>query len=195
MAGPRTSTVARCISPGDLGRDLPMVRAMEKQAGGTPSQRSSDGGRAGNDPRPLGGYAQLMGVYGSGSAALLALLWRTKRDAPKFSPWDLLLYGLATEHLSRLITKDAVTSVLRAPFTEFEGPAGAGEVNEKAVGHGLRHAVGEMLTCPFCASQWVATGLVAGAIAAPSVTRAVVSVSAAARLSDYLQFIWAWANK
>jgi hypothetical protein len=172
-----------------------MVPAKVKTSGETSRGSSQDGKGAGKDPRPLGGYAQLMAVYGTGSAGLLALLWKTKKDAPRFGPWDLLLYGLATEHLSRLITKDAVTSVIRAPFTEFEGPAGAGEVNEAAVGHGLRHAVGEMLTCPFCAAQWVATGLVAGAIAAPSATRAIVTVSAAARLSDYLQFLWALATK
>lgn len=44
--------------------------------------------------------------------------------------------ALATAHLSRLITKDSVTSVLRAPFARFEEPAGEGEVNEEAVGSG-----------------------------------------------------------
>jgi hypothetical protein len=67
---------------------------------------------------------------------------------------DLLLYGLATEHLSRIITKDSVTAVLRAPFTHFKGAVGEGEVNEDVVGKGFRHAVGELLTCPFCAAQW-----------------------------------------
>jgi hypothetical protein len=108
---------------------------------------------------------------------------------------DLLLYGLATEHLSRVLTKDAVTSPLRAPFTKFEGAAGEGEVNESATGHGTHHAIGEMLTCPFCAAQWVATGLFAGSIAAPTLTRAVVSISAVARLSDFLQFGYAYARQ
>lgn len=67
---------------------------------------------------------------------------------PSFGLLDLLLYGLATEHLSRLVTKDLVTSVLRSPFTGFEGTAGEGEVNKAAKGHGTRHAVGELLTCP-----------------------------------------------
>jgi hypothetical protein len=108
---------------------------------------------------------------------------------------DLLLYGLATEHLSRVLTKDAVTSPLRAPFTKFEGAAGEGEVNESATGHGTHHTIGEMLTCTFCAAQWVATGLFAGSIAAPTLTRAVVSISAVARLSDFLQFGYAYARQ
>jgi len=37
---------------------------------------------------------------------------------------NLLLYGLATKHLSRVLTKDAVTSVIRAPFTESKENAG-----------------------------------------------------------------------
>jgi hypothetical protein len=106
-----------------------------------------------------------------------------------------VLYGLATEHISRLLTKDSVTAVLRAPFTRFEGPAGEGEVNEEVVGEGTRHAVGELLTCPFCVGQWVATGLVAGAVAVPSLTRAVVAVSASTRLSDYLQLAYSSMRK
>lgn len=108
---------------------------------------------------------------------------------------DLALYALATEHLSRLITKDSVTAVLRAPFTEFKEPAGEGEVNEEVVGDGTRHAVGELLTCPFCVAQWVATALVAGSIAAPDLTRAVVAISATARLSDYLQLLYAFCRE
>lgn len=72
---------------------------------------------------------------------------------PKFAPTDVVLSGLACERLSRVMTKDSITSVIRAPFTKFEGLAGEGEVNEKVVGHGTQHAAGELLTCPFCAAQ------------------------------------------
>jgi hypothetical protein len=30
----------------------------------------------------------------------------------------------------------------------------------------VRHAVGEMITCPFCLGAWVATGLVGGLVLA-----------------------------
>ena len=104
---------------------------------------------------------------------------------------DLLLYGLATEHLSRVITKDSVTAVLRAPFARFKEAAGEGEVNEEVVSDGgVGHAIGELVTCPFCAAQWVATCLVAGSVMAPILTTAIVSVSAAARASDYLNLLY-----
>jgi hypothetical protein len=97
--------------------------------------------------------------------------------------------------LSRVITKDSVTAVLRAPFTHFQEAAGEGEVNEDVAGKGFRHAVGELLTCPFCAAQWVATGLVAGSVVSPVLTTAVISVSAAARASDYLNLVYGLLRK
>jgi len=151
-----------------------------------------DGKSPSHEHLPLGGYAVILAAY-SALSGTLALALRGRRNRVRtLRPMDLLLYGLATEHLSRLITKDSVTSVLRAPFTEFEEAAGEGEVNEEVVGHGINHAVGELLTCPFCIAQWVATGLVAGSLAAPSLTTAVVSVSATARFSDYLQLLYGW---
>jgi hypothetical protein len=143
-----------------------------------------------HDPRPLAGYAGLIASYGVLTGALTLALKRKRSDLRPLGPMNLVLYALATEHLSRLITKDSVTAVLRAPFTAFKEPAGEGEVNEDVIGHGARHAVGELLTCPFCAAQWVATGLVAGSLAAPTLTTAVISVSAAARASDYLQLLY-----
>jgi hypothetical protein len=144
----------------------------------------------GQDPRPLTGYAALLAVYGAAAGASALGLRRRRQRVRAMSAMDLALMGLATAHLSRLITKDSVTAVLRIPFARFEEAAGEGEVNERVVGHGVRHAVGELLTCPFCAAQWVATGLVAGRVAAPNLTAAVVTVSAVARVSDYLQLLY-----
>ena len=146
--------------------------------------------RAAQDPRPLSGYAALLSVYGGIAGVSAVALRKRRRATPRLSPMDLLLMGLATAHLSRTITKDSVTSVLRIPFARYEEPAGEGEVNEEVVGSGLRHAVGELLTCPFCTAQWVATALVVGRLAAPELTAAVVSVSAVARTSDFLQLLY-----
>jgi hypothetical protein len=154
----------------------------------------ADGVVSGGDPRPLSGYAHLLAVYALGTGGLVWALRRRSGQLRRLNPMDLLLYGLATEHLSRVITKDSVTAVLRAPFTRFKEPAGEGEVNEEAVGHGTAHAIGELLTCPFCVAQWVATALIAGSIAAPALTTAVVSVSAAARVSDFLQLAYAYCR-
>ncbi|HLI25313.1 MAG TPA: DUF1360 domain-containing protein, partial [Acidimicrobiales bacterium] len=95
----------------------------------------------------------------------------------------------------RLIAKDTVTAALRAPFTRFEGAAGEGEVNESVPGQGLSHAVGELVTCPFCLAVWVATALAFGLILAPRPTRWVAGVLAAVTGSDYLQFAYAWLRE
>ncbi|HWF14881.1 MAG TPA: DUF1360 domain-containing protein [Acidimicrobiales bacterium] len=172
-----------------------MPTAKTKRGSATKSARRAGADSSSSDPRPLGGYAKLLTVYGVVAGALAVALRKQAPGLQQLDAMDLALYGLATEHLSRLITKDSVTSVLRAPFTEFKEAAGEGEVNEDVVGHGTRHAIGELLTCPFCSAQWVATALVAGRVAAPNLTRAIVSVSAAARLSDYLQLLYAFCRE
>ncbi len=43
----------------------------------------------------------------------------------RVSPGDILLLGVATHKLSRLLAKDWVTSFYRAPFTEYQGSATA----------------------------------------------------------------------
>jgi hypothetical protein len=86
-----------------------------------------------------------------------------------------------------LLAKDAVTSPIRAPFTRYEEPAGEGELNESVTGHGTDHAVGELLTCPFCLAIWIATGLAAGMVFAPRFTRIAATVLTAVAASDVLQ--------
>jgi hypothetical protein len=142
------------------------------------------------DPRPLEGHAGILVSYAVLVSAVMIGLRRKRSGLRALSPMDLLLYGLATQHLSRTITKDSVTAILRSPFTRFKEPAGEGEVNEDVIGTGARHAIGELITCPPCMAQWVATALIAGTLASPPLTTAVVSVSAAARVSDYLDLIY-----
>jgi hypothetical protein len=52
------------------------------------------------------------------------------------------LLSVATHKASRLITKDRVSSTVRAPFTRFEDDARPDEVSEAARGRGLRRAIG-----------------------------------------------------
>ena len=76
------------------------------------------------DPRPLKGYAGILASYAALTVGLSVALRRKKVRIAGLGPMDLLLYGLATEHLSRVVTKDSVTAVLRAPFTHFKEAAG-----------------------------------------------------------------------
>ncbi len=147
--------------------------------------------RGDQDPRPIAGYSLLISVYSGVVAAIVVALRRSGRRFRRVGPFELVLYALATQRLARLVTKDAVTAPLRKPFTRFTGEAGLGEVNEEVVGHGLRKAVGEVLPCPFCAGQWVATFLFAGALAAPDEAAAGASTLAIAQLADVAQLGYA----
>ncbi|HEV2888728.1 MAG TPA: DUF1360 domain-containing protein [Jatrophihabitans sp.] len=140
--------------------------------------------------RPLGGYLAAMGVYASAVTGLTLLGRRLGFRAPQqISPWDVALFGIATHRVTRTIAKDAVASPVRAPFTTYDGVQGPGELHEEVrTDSHLRHAVGELLTCPFCLAQWVATAFGAGLVFAPRATRLVAATFASVAVSDFLQF-------
>ncbi len=98
--------------------------------------------------RPLAAYAGLTGVYTGALAAALFAATRQGQPLPeRIGPGDILLLGVATHKLSRLLAKDGVTSFLRAPFTTFKGASGIpAEVAEEARGAGLQRALGELVT-------------------------------------------------
>jgi predicted Kef-type K+ transport protein len=73
------------------------------------------------------------------------------------------------------VSKDRVTSVLRAPFTRYTDDTGYGEVEEEARGTGLQRAMGELLICQYCVAQWIAAGMVLGHAVAPRETRVVAA--------------------
>lgn len=88
-----------------------------------------------------------------------------------------------------------MTSPLRAPFTTYQGTAGPAEPNEEVRGTGGHKAVGELISCPFCVSVWVATGLAAGLIYLPRTTRLTIGTLAAPAGADLLQYTHAWLQQ
>ena len=159
------------------------------------ARREADAYRAG-EHRRLGSYVATMGTYAASVAALVGAGALAGRRLPeRISPYDVTLLGVATHKLSRRVAKDSVTAPLRAPFTEFAGPQGQGELHEDVRGHGLRHTIGELITCPFCLGQWVATGLVLGVAVVPRATRLVTSVFTALTAADFLQLAYAAAEQ
>jgi hypothetical protein len=143
------------------------------------------------DDRPLGAYAGLGALFGAEFALFLVAVKRTGRALPeRIEARDLLLLGVATHKIARIVTKEMITSPLRAPFTQYKGPAGAGEINESTRGTGLRHAIGELLTCPFCFAVWVASYLTYGFVFAPRVTRLIAGIFGMVTLSDTLQDLY-----
>lgn len=145
--------------------------------------------------QPLTGYLGAMSGYGAsvGTAALIARV--TGRQVPRLRASDVALMAGSTFQLSRLIAKDAVTSPIRAPFTEFEGPAGGGEVNERVTAKGEAHVIGELVSCPFCLSVWVASALGVGFVFAPRVTRLVAGAFTSVAGANFLQLAYDAAKK
>lgn len=151
---------------------------------------------AGDEERPLGGYLVTMAVYGAGvGAAALATRLSRRRLPERIPARDLILLGVASHKTARAIAKDPVTSPLRAPVTTFDGQGGPAEVKEEVRGHGLRHSLGELLTCPFCLSQWVATAGMFGLVLAPRATRFAASTMTVVAMADFLQLAYAAAQR
>jgi hypothetical protein len=142
----------------------------------------------GQQRRSLSGYAVVLGTY----TALIGLVTVVGRASGKRLPeriglGDTVLVSVATHKASRLLTKEAVTSPLRAPFTRFQEPTGEAEINESVRGRGARHAIGELLTCPFCLGVWIASAMTAGLVLAPRATRLIATALTAVAVSDTLQ--------
>lgn len=151
----------------------------------------------GDNPRPLAGYLVVLVVYGAVVAVAATAAALTGRRLPaRWRAQDLLILTLGTHKLSRTLTKDAVTSPLRAPFTHYAGTGGPAEVSEEVRGQSqLRHSIGELLTCPFCLDMWVATGFAIGLVFAPRFTRLVAGVFSALAGADFLQLAYAAAQQ
>ncbi len=148
------------------------------------------------EPKPLGGYAILLMVFQLMVALIAVLLMRSRKRLPEQIPTqDLALMSVATFKVSRLITKDKVTAALRAPFTRYQGDAGPAEVSEQARGTGLQRAIGELLACPYCIAQWIATVLLATYVWQPRLARTVASELAILTGADYLQQAWVAVDK
>ncbi|MDT4988819.1 MAG: hypothetical protein QOI74_2913 [Micromonosporaceae bacterium] len=149
-----------------------------------------------DDERPLRGYALVMSTYAVAvTAAAVAARLTGRRLPERLSAADLALLSVGTHKVSRLLTKDAVTSPLRAPVTRFDEPAGAAEINESPRGSGIRHSLGELFTCPFCANVWIASGFAAGLVFAPRLTRFAMGVATGVAGADFLHLAYDGVKK
>jgi hypothetical protein len=145
---------------------------------------------------PLLSYAVLMGLFNFLVAGALVAARRQGRALPdSVKVLDVVSIGVAGHKISRLVSKDKVTSPLRVPFTELDGKGGPAELEESSRGRGLRKAIGELLICPYCLGLWVVAALSVGLLLAPRFTRFVVSVFSALTISDFLQIAYKAAEE
>lgn len=167
-----------------------------------------DNGSALKTPEAVAGYADpqerppfipylaFMSIFGTLVATALLIARRQGRELPaRIGASELMLVGTASHKLSRLISKDKVTSPLRAPFTELEGKGGPAELEERSRGSGFQKAIGELLICPYCLGLWVVAGFSVGLIFAPRVTRFVASLFSALTISDFFQIAYKAAEE
>ncbi len=160
------------------------------------ARREADEYRADN-PRPLSGYLLMLLVYGTLVVATTLVAIVTGRRLPmRWHVQDLITVAVGTHKLSRTLSKGAVTSPLRAPFTHYAGTGGPAEVREQTRSESqFRHSIGELMTCPFCLDMWVATAFVIGLVFAPRFTRLVAGTFTALTGADFLQLGYAIAQQ
>ena len=141
----------------------------------------------GGEEQRLYSYATLMSLFNLIFAVFLLFVKGTGRNIPeRVDTKDLALLGVATHKLSLIGAQDAVTSPLRAPFTELQEKESPKSLDEKPRGKGLRRSVGELLTCQFCLGMWVASFFTYGLVLAPRVTRLIATIFTVVTISDYL---------
>lgn len=159
----------------------------------TETQQSTDGGFLGTDgyapgeDRPLRHYAVMSTVFAAGLVGAVVAGRRSGRLPERIPVTDVVVMGVATHKISRVISKSKIGGFFRAPFTRLEGSTGQGEVSERARGTGSRYAIGELLLCPYCLSQWTSAGLLGGYMLDPRVIRFLSSIYTAQTIADFLQ--------
>lgn len=132
-------------------------------------------------------YATLIAVFNLIFAVFLLVAKRTGRSIPeRVDVRDIALLGVATHKLSLTGAQDAVTSPLRAPFTELQEKESPKSVQERPRGEGLRRSIGELVTCQFCLGMWAAAFFTYGFVLAPRVTRLFATVLTVLTISDHL---------
>jgi hypothetical protein len=113
-------------------------------------------------------YATLLGFYLASAAVVTGIAVQQNRLPRKVGLLDLALLGIATHKLSRIVAKDRITGILRAPFVNYIRSSGAAEVEEDPRGRGFQRGVGHLISCPYCLAPWCATALSFGFLFGPA---------------------------
>ena len=133
--------------------------------------------------RPYGYYSLLIVLYNALFGSFLLLYGRKNNTLERVTGLDLVMLGLSTLRLSKLVSEDEITVVLRQPLiTEENG-------EKRPQGQGLRRALGKLVLCPTCTGTWVAAFLGYALHLFPGATRpllAIMSASGISQISDAL---------
>jgi hypothetical protein len=150
---------------------------------------------ADDEHRPLASYGLLTAAFGVLFAGGLTAAARARGGLPdRVGVQDVVMGGIATHKLARLIAKDKVGGVFRAPFTRVQERTGHGELEEAPRGRSLRYAIGELLVCPYCLAQWIAGAFTIGYVAAPRTTRLLAATWTVHAIADGAQLAYSAAE-
>jgi hypothetical protein len=128
---------------------------------------------------PYGYYALLIGLYQAIFAAFILLYRFWRHPLERLSALDLTLLGLATFRLSRAISEDEITTVLREPVVVVV------DGRRQPQGRGLRWALGKLVLCPTCTGTWIAAILTYALHLSPRYTRPYLAAMSASGISQF----------
>jgi hypothetical protein len=128
-----------------------------------------------------------LAVY-AGAVVALYYLGRLPHDIKTL---DLLLLVFASARLMDIITTDEIMMWLREPFVQTEKVEIAGRqvLVRGGRGQGLRKAIGEMLSCPWCTGVWVAAGLAYLYFLIPKIIWLFILVFAISEIGSLIQAV------
>ena len=144
-----------------------------------PTRESVNGSPADTPTEPYD-YMALNAVFGALLAGVVVAARERTSSREPLTSRDLAVTGAATFALSKVIARERIGSWVREPFVEEEG-------GRRPRGRGLRHAMGELITCTRCVGAWSALGLVGLRLTSPATGRVVYVVLAVSAMNDWLQ--------
>ncbi|PLR78798.1 sporulation protein [Bacillus sp. V3-13] len=104
--------------------------------------------------------------------------------------WLIVIIGIASFRLTRLIVFDKITEFIRAPFFEEqieEDPDGNKEIYLVPKGNGIRSWIGELLSCFWCTGVWSSLLLTVVYFLVPVIGVPVIFVLAVAAVGSVIE--------
>ena len=135
------------------------------------------------DPAGREGRLLKLTLVGTFLSSVL-LVGRDRRVQAPVAMGDLLLLGLASHRIGRMVAFERVAEPIRAPFTATVPDESGADETVVARGRGVRWVLGELLSCPTCVATWSALGLTIGRRLLPGPTQMLVNILAVVGVSE-----------
>ncbi len=106
--------------------------------------------------------------------------------------WEILIFGLASFRLTRLIVFDKISEFLRSPFFDElpeENESGETEIYYVPKPSGIKKFVGELLSCYWCTGIWASAFLVLLYWLLPAFGNIVIVILAVAAVGSIIETI------